>query len=79
MASNRYSRKTVDGITTVYRRDNQGRRSLPPELRKIKLSARITMQTSARIKQQAEKYNMTPSAYCDLALSLFDIAVYVGQ
>jgi hypothetical protein len=37
------------------------------------------MQTKTRIAQEAEKYNMTASAYCDLALSLFDVAVYVGQ
>jgi hypothetical protein len=80
MASNIYSRKTVDGKTTFYsRKGTQGRKAIPPELRKVKLSARVTRQTSERIKQEAKKHNLTSSAYCDLALSLFDISVFVGH
>ena len=37
------------------------------------------MQTKARIEQESKKYNMTASAYCDIALALFDISIFVGQ
>jgi len=58
MATNIYSRTTADGLTTWYnRKGTQGRKALPPELRKIKFSARITMETSERVKQEAQKYN----------------------
>ena len=80
MASNVYNRKTADGRTTTYtRKGSQGRKAMPPELRKVKFSARITMQTKARIEQESKKYNMTASAYCDIALALFDISIFVGQ
>jgi hypothetical protein len=79
MASNIYIRETVNGATTYTRKGTQGRKPIPPELRKIKFSARITMQTKTRVEQEAKKHNMKPSAYCDLALSLFDIGIFVGQ
>lgn len=80
MAKNIYSRHTADGRTTAYnRKGTQGRHSLPPELRKVKFSARITPEAAARIKQEAKKHNMTASKYADLALALFDINVFVGQ
>lgn len=80
MAANTFTRKTVDGKTTMFtRKGTQGRKKTLPELLKVKLSARITKQTRNRIKEQAILHNMTVSSYCDLALALFDIGNYVGQ
>jgi len=79
MASNSFTRTTISGQTQHTRKGTQGRKKIPPELRKKKFSVRITPQTEAKVLQEAKKYNMTKSAYCDLALSLFDITVFVGQ
>ena len=74
MASNRYFRKTVDGkITWHSRKGTQGRIALPQEFRKVKFSARVSPRTKAHVKEQAEKYNMKPSFYADLALALFNM------
>lgn len=80
MANNVYQRTTIDDKTMTYSRvGTQGRHALPPELRKIKFSARVTKETAARVEQEAKKHNMTASKYADLALALFDINDYVGQ
>jgi len=80
MAPNIFTRKTADGNTTTYtRKGTQGRKKIPPELLKVKLSARIARQTRSRINERAALHNMTVSSYCDLALALFDIGNYVGQ
>lgn len=80
MAQNLYRRTDVTGKTTLYtRKGTQGRKPSPSELRKVKLSARVSIKTKQKVRDQANKYNMSPSAYCDLALSLFDISIFVGQ
>lgn len=80
MASNIYSRKTVDGKTTMYsRKGTQGRTPLPEELRKVKFSARVSKWTKKHVQEEAKKYNMKPSAYADLALALFRIDDNVRQ
>ena len=79
MASNIYTRTTADGKTTRYsRKGTQGRKPLPEDLRKVKFSARVSRWTKNHVDEEARKHNMKPSAYADLALTLFSID-NVGQ
>lgn len=70
----------MDGKKATYtRKSTQGRKPSEVEFRKVKISARISPQSEARMKANAKKLGISSSAYIDIVLDLFEIEDYVGQ
>lgn len=77
MSANVFRQDTADGKSHLARRSTkQGRKPLPAELVRVKMSCRVYGSTKRRVETESQKYGMTPSAYADLALSLFDISKF---
>lgn len=74
MAANVYILQTVTGPVRMRRVEKQGRKSLPSELVKVKADFMTLPATKARIEAEAQRRGMTFSAYCDLAVSLFEFS-----
>lgn len=65
----------VDG--KLHRREYRaGRRALSPDLVKVKVEFMTLPATRERAAAEAQKYGLSLSAYCDLAVSLFDISKF---
>jgi hypothetical protein len=79
MAANTYTQDTVTGPVRMQRAVRQGRKSMPRELVRVKADFMTLPATKARIEAEAKRRGMTFSAYCDLAVSLFDIEQFSSQ
>lgn len=66
MASNIYSRKTVDGKTTFYsRKGTQGRHKLPIEIKSVRVNITLTPQAKRRGFEKAKSCGKTFSAWIE--------------
>jgi len=73
MASKVYTRQYVDGTEQTFQRDNQGRKPLPKEIKKVYKMTMVTPQAKKIIEEKAKQMNMSYSAYVELAGVLFSI------
>jgi len=70
MANVVYLQSTISGPVLMRRHEKQGRKSLPPELVKVRVQAYVLPAKLNELKEGAKDMNMKLSQYLDLFLTL---------